>query len=198
MTSVPLLGLRTLATVTSAAATRSATRKLNLPSATSTTVSLPETGMCSVVPVPADGASSSCLRFRCSGSCFNRRRRRLVLSTKQPKRSGAGLGGPRPLACQAAPRHHHDTEEHANNRDNRIDLRRIQAGEDVRTTIMLRNISTKMRHDELKGLLDEKVRGLYDFMYLRMDFDNSCDGGYASISFVRFEDIVTFFNASLP
>ncbi|KAJ9664993.1 hypothetical protein H2201_004857 [Coniosporium apollinis] len=104
-------------------------------------------------------------------------------------------GGPRPLVRHAPPRHYHDSEEHANNRDNRIDLRRIQAGQDVRTTVMLRNIPNKMRRDELKGLLDEKVRGLYDFMYLRMDFDNSCNVGYAFINFVRSEDIVTFVKA---
>ncbi|KAJ9634635.1 hypothetical protein H2199_008920 [Coniosporium tulheliwenetii] len=63
---------------------------------------------------------------------------------------------------------------------------------------MLRNIPNKLRRDEFKGLLDEKVRGLYDFMYFRMDFDNSSKVGYAFINFVRFEDIVTFFNASPP
>ncbi|KAJ9664611.1 hypothetical protein H2201_005123 [Coniosporium apollinis] len=38
-----------------------------------------------------------------------------------------------------------------------------------------------MRRDEFKGLLDEKVRGLYDFMYFRMDFDNNSKVGYAFI-----------------
>ncbi|KFY81382.1 hypothetical protein V500_11473 [Pseudogymnoascus sp. VKM F-4518 (FW-2643)] len=68
---------------------------------------------------------------------------------------------------------------------NVVDVDRIRQGLDVRTTIMLRNIPNKIDQRMLKGIIDETSFGFYDFMYLRIDFANNCNVGYA---FINFED----------
>ena len=78
---------------------------------------------------------------------------------------------------------------------NIVDIERIRQGLDVRTTIMLRNIPNKIDQAMLKDIVDETSRGKYDFMYLRIDFANNCNVGYA---FINFEDpfyIIDFMNA---
>lgn len=61
---------------------------------------------------------------------------------------------------------------------------KISLGQDVRTTIMLRNIPNRVDQAGLKQLLDQTSLGEYDFMYLRIDFANNCNVGYAFINFV--------------
>jgi hypothetical protein len=39
---------------------------------------------------------------------------------------------------------------------------------------MLRNIPNKIDQGLLKAIVDQTSRGLYDFMYLRIDFANNC------------------------
>ncbi|KAI9810954.1 MAG: hypothetical protein M1827_005685 [Pycnora praestabilis] len=68
---------------------------------------------------------------------------------------------------------------------NVVDVERIRRGLDVRTTIMLRNIPNKVDQAMLKEIVDETSFGKYDFMYLRIDFANNCNVGYA---FINFED----------
>ncbi|EED12548.1 meiosis protein MEI2, putative [Talaromyces stipitatus ATCC 10500] len=70
---------------------------------------------------------------------------------------------------------------------NIVDVNRIRLGQDVRTTIMLRNIPNKVDLSLLKAIVDETSFGKYDFMYLRIDFANNCNVGYA---FINFEDFV--------
>ncbi|PHH72187.1 hypothetical protein CDD80_4716 [Ophiocordyceps camponoti-rufipedis] len=75
--------------------------------------------------------------------------------------------------------HHSVTGHH-----NHVDINRIRDGIDVRTTIMLRNIPNKVDQSMLKRIIDESSWGKYDFMYLRIDFANDCNVGYAFINFV--------------
>ncbi|KAI1464745.1 RNA recognition motif 2-domain-containing protein [Daldinia caldariorum] len=72
------------------------------------------------------------------------------------------------------------------NHHNHVDVSRIRDGIDVRTTIMLRNIPNKVDQALLKKIVDESSWGKYDFMYLRIDFANDCNVGYAFINFVDF------------
>ncbi|KAI1185922.1 RNA recognition motif 2-domain-containing protein [Nemania serpens] len=81
------------------------------------------------------------------------------------------------------------------NSHNHVDVNRIREGTDVRTTIMLRNIPNKVDQAMLKRIVDESSWGKYDFMYLRIDFANDCNVGYAFINFVDPLDIVDFVGA---
>lgn len=60
---------------------------------------------------------------------------------------------------------------------------------------MLRNIPNRVDQESLKKLLDETSKGEYDFMYLRIDFANNCNVGYAFINFVDPMAIVPFAKA---
>lgn len=75
---------------------------------------------------------------------------------------------------------------------NFVDINRILLGQDVRTTIMLRNIPNRVDQAALKDLLDQTSKGAYDFMYLRIDFANNCNVGYAFINFVDPMSIIPF------
>lgn len=77
------------------------------------------------------------------------------------------------------------TLDHSSGHHNVVDIERIRQGVDVRTTIMLRNIPNKIDQAMLKEIVDDTSRGKYDFMYLRIDFANNCNVGYA---FINFED----------
>ncbi|KAK0099681.1 hypothetical protein ONS96_008177 [Cadophora gregata f. sp. sojae] len=80
----------------------------------------------------------------------------------------------------------------AGGQHNHVDIERIRAGIDVRTTVMLRNIPNKVDQAMLKEIVDESSYGKYDFMYLRIDFSNNCNVGYAFINFHDPLDIITF------
>lgn len=60
---------------------------------------------------------------------------------------------------------------------------------------MIRNIPNKMTQAELKQTLDLSVKGRFDFMYLRIDFRNGCNVGYAFVNFLDPRDIVEFARA---
>ncbi|OTA93327.1 hypothetical protein M434DRAFT_31100 [Hypoxylon sp. CO27-5] len=83
----------------------------------------------------------------------------------------------------------------AANHHNHVDVSRIRDGIDVRTTIMLRNIPNKVDQALLKRIVDDSSWGKYDFMYLRIDFANDCNVGYAFINFVDPLDIIDFVHA---
>ena len=69
---------------------------------------------------------------------------------------------------------------------------KIENGQDVRTTIMLRNIPNRMTVQELKALLDVTSFGAYDFSYLRIDFEKGTNVGYAFVNFADPMNIIPF------
>jgi hypothetical protein len=60
------------------------------------------------------------------------------------------------------------------------------AGEDNRTTLMIKNIPNKYTQKMLLATIDAEFRGTYDFFYLPIDFKNKCNVGYAFINLVRY------------
>eukprot|EP01103_Thecamoeba_quadrilineata_P014435 TRINITY_DN4310_c0_g2_i1.p1 TRINITY_DN4310_c0_g2~~TRINITY_DN4310_c0_g2_i1.p1 ORF type:complete len:831 (+),score=148.37 TRINITY_DN4310_c0_g2_i1:133-2625(+) len=76
-----------------------------------------------------------------------------------------------------------------------IDLVRVNEGEDIRTTLMIKNIPNKYSQKMLLAAVDENHKGLYDFFYLPIDFKNKCNVGYAFINFISPLSIPSFFCA---
>ncbi|KAF2197197.1 hypothetical protein GQ43DRAFT_358787, partial [Delitschia confertaspora ATCC 74209] len=74
---------------------------------------------------------------------------------------------------------------------NRVQIGRIVTGQDVRTTIMLRNIPNRMDWMCLRELLDRYCFGTYDFVYLRIDFQTCSNVGYAFINFINAEALIS-------
>ncbi|KAJ5752341.1 meiosis protein MEI2 [Penicillium odoratum] len=71
----------------------------------------------------------------------------------------------------------------------------ILQGQDRRCTVMLKNIPNSQTWDQLKMHLDVTSAGTYDFIYLRMDFEQRLNVGYAFINFENPMKILPFFTA---
>ncbi|KAK9767273.1 hypothetical protein K7432_003039 [Basidiobolus ranarum] len=67
---------------------------------------------------------------------------------------------------------------------NQVDVWKVAQGIDTRTTFMIRNIPNKYTQKMLLECIDETHEGEYDFVYLRIDFKNHCNVGYAFINFI--------------
>ncbi|KAJ3014641.1 UNVERIFIED_CONTAM: hypothetical protein HDU68_000189 [Siphonaria sp. JEL0065] len=68
----------------------------------------------------------------------------------------------------------------------------IVIGKDTRTAVMLKNVPNRYTQDMLLDFINETHRGTFDFFYLRMDFVNNCNVGYAFINFIDPMSIVSF------
>ncbi|KAM2125413.1 hypothetical protein ACFX1Q_015895 [Malus domestica] len=93
---------------------------------------------------------------------------------------------------------HRRNEANSNNADKRqyeLDVERILRGEDRRTTLMIKNIPNKYTSKMLLAAIDEQCRGIYDFLYLPIDFKNKCNVGYAFINMIDPHQIVPFYKA---
>lgn len=88
--------------------------------------------------------------------------------------------------------HSLDSKKSVNDLGNELNLEDIESGADKRTTFMIRNIPNKYTQCMLISFLNSTHKGLYDFLYLRMDFKNRCNVGYAFINFYNKEAIVSF------
>ncbi|CAO2042087.1 unnamed protein product [Urochloa humidicola] len=90
-------------------------------------------------------------------------------------------------------------ESNVNQSDNKrlfeLDIERIIRGDDPRTTLMIKNIPNKYTSKMLLAAIDESHRGIYDFIYLPIDFKNKCNVGYAFINLINPENIVPFYKA---
>ncbi|KAF2094021.1 hypothetical protein NA57DRAFT_61227 [Rhizodiscina lignyota] len=80
----------------------------------------------------------------------------------------------------------------AANASNSIYLPAIVSGQDVRTTVMLRNIPNNATLEHVLGLLRTSSFGRFSFVYLRTDFRTGNNVGYAFIDFASPEDMMSF------
>lgn len=60
---------------------------------------------------------------------------------------------------------------------------------------MLRNIPNSIQIHHLIKLLNDVMPGSFDFVYLRIDFNNGCNVGYGFINFVAPDFIRKFIDA---
>ncbi|XP_010517836.1 PREDICTED: protein MEI2-like 2 isoform X1 [Camelina sativa] len=73
-----------------------------------------------------------------------------------------------------------------------IDLDKIGSGDDMRTTLIIKNIPNKYTYKMLVAEVDEKHKGDYDFLCLPIDVKNKCNMGHAFINMVSPLHIVPF------
>ncbi|KAI6032954.1 RNA recognition motif 2-domain-containing protein [Pisolithus orientalis] len=76
--------------------------------------------------------------------------------------------------------------------NNQLDIEKIEQGVDTRTTVMIKNIPNKMTDKELLEFINNVCPRRVDFLYLRMDFKNGCNVGYAFVNFISVQDLLLF------
>ncbi|KAI0645439.1 RNA recognition motif 2-domain-containing protein [Trametes meyenii] len=80
---------------------------------------------------------------------------------------------------------------------NALDIANIENGVDTRTTVMIKNIPNKMSDRDLLNFINRVCPRRIDFMYLRMDFQNGCNVGYAFVNFITVQDLLHFARTQL-
>lgn len=92
-------------------------------------------------------------------------------------------------------RRNESNSNYADKKQYELDTDRILRGEDIRTTLMIKNIPNKYTSKMLLAAIDEHCRGTYDFIYLPIDFKNKCNVGYAFINMISPSQIIPFHQA---
>jgi len=103
----------------------------------------------------------------------------------------ASWAGPTAVG-QAYTNYHQQHSSHGVTSINAVQVGKIAIGQEMRTTVMLRNIPNQMQVEEIKAMLDHVVFGKYDFLYLRIDFAKATNVGYAFVNFVKPTDVIPF------
>lgn len=111
------------------------------------------------------------------------------------ERGHAKQGNSKSNTVSNAPGHNKQLhQQHLGNSKYALDIRKVRAGEETRTALMIRNIPNKYNQKMLLSTLEEHHRGHFDFIYLPIDFKNKCNVGYAFINFTKPEYIEPFYN----
>lgn len=74
-----------------------------------------------------------------------------------------------------------------------INMERILAGEEQRTTLMIKNIPNKYDMNVLLTKINECHNNKFDFFHLPWDFQNQCNRGYAFINFLHPVFVLDFY-----
>ncbi|KAI7895753.1 RNA recognition motif 2-domain-containing protein [Mucor mucedo] len=74
-----------------------------------------------------------------------------------------------------------------------LDINRVITKQDTRTTFMIRNIPNKYTQKMVMNLINETHKNTFDFFYLRMDFKNRCNVGYAFVNFIEPKSVISFY-----
>ena len=78
-----------------------------------------------------------------------------------------------------------------NTKRNDVIMNRMISSTDSRTTLMLKNIPNRYTQKMMIDYLNETHFGEYNFLYLRMDYENHCNVGYAFINMVNLSTAAT-------
>eukprot|EP01032_Pedospumella_encystans_P008150 gene8150-9706_t len=106
---------------------------------------------------------------------------------------GAGAGAGAGVSSGRSGGEQHQQQQH--DTDFALDLKRIGADEETRTTVMVRNIPNKYNQQMLLEEVNVGHEGTYDFFYLPIDFKNRCNVGYCFINFLDPKHIPPFVHA---
>jgi RNA recognition motif-containing protein len=97
------------------------------------------------------------------------------------------------IIVSSVPRTRHRSDSAEDRSKYVLSVDRVKNGEDLRTTLMIKNIPNKYNQKMLLAAVDEVHKGAYDFFYLPIDFKNKCNVGYAFINFVSCDHILAFY-----
>ncbi|KZT65945.1 hypothetical protein DAEQUDRAFT_490578 [Daedalea quercina L-15889] len=115
-----------------------------------------------------------------------------------PAASSARLHVPRGSSLESSPVEARNAN--ANNmisEKNQLNIETIELGKDMRTTVMIKNIPNKMSDKDLMDFIAHVCPRRIDFLYLRMDFQNGCNVGYAFVNFITVGDLLHFAKSRL-
>ncbi|KAG8992661.1 hypothetical protein FRB90_000936 [Tulasnella sp. 427] len=80
---------------------------------------------------------------------------------------------------------------------NTVDIDKIANGMDTRTTIMIKNVPSRMTLTDMEAFINKICEREYDFLYLRMDFVTGNNVGYAFVNFIEVSSLLKFLQTYL-